>query len=229
MHREFEEMQALYALGTLDGEERTRFERHAAECIDCARAVKEFSEASAGVALSLAPARPSDGLRSRVLERARPSNVVSMRRMIMAIAALIIAALIGVVAFQSHELQTVRAELEARMKMESMLRDPLAQVVSLKGGEPSPGSSGRVLWKGRDLVFMGSRLPPLPARKIYELWAIVDKKPVPAGLFGVDAAGNVIGSFTFHQDLARVDAFALTLEPEGGLEAPSGKMFLVPN
>ena len=73
---------------------------------------------------------------------------------------------------------------------------------------------------------MAADLPPAPAGRAYELWAIVGTRPLPSGVFGVDAEGT--GSLRVPPLAAarRVNRFAVTLEPAQGVPAPTGQMYL---
>lgn len=62
------ELAALYALGSLEGDEAREFAAHLETCEDCAREVRAFGETAAQLAVTAAM-RPPDGLRERVLER----------------------------------------------------------------------------------------------------------------------------------------------------------------
>ena len=110
----------------------------------------------------------------------------------------------------------------------AILRDPATQIVALSGLEPSPTARARMLWHekaGGLLVAAG--LPPAPAGKAYQLWAIAGKDaPVPAGVFKVDPGGTGSLRVAPLAGVGRVDVFAVTLEPEAGVPAPTGPMYL---
>jgi anti-sigma-K factor RskA len=77
-------------------------------------------------------------------------------------------------------------------------------------------------------VFVATGLPAPPEGKAYQLWAIAGTNaPVSAGVFTVDASGT--GSLAVRPlpGVSTVNAFAVTLEPAGGLPAPSGDMYLL--
>ena len=55
-HEPFETQAAVYALGALDGEERSEFEEHlAGGCVACAEAVREYVETLADAARGAPP------------------------------------------------------------------------------------------------------------------------------------------------------------------------------
>ena len=71
-----------------------------------------------------------------------------------------------------------------------------------------------------------ANLPAPPPGKAYELWTIGDAAPQPAGVFQVDGSGrgtHRIGPVAGGQP---VKVFAVTLEPEGGVPAPTGPMVM---
>jgi anti-sigma-K factor RskA len=85
-----------------------------------------------------------------------------------------------------------------------------------------------VIWNERGGgLLVAAGLPPAPAGKTYQLWAIVGKQaPVSAGVFSVDAKGSGSLRVPTLAGVGKVDVFAVTLEPAGGLPAPSGPMYL---
>jgi anti-sigma-K factor RskA len=128
---------------------------------------------------------------------------------------------------EQKTLVQVKAESAERERSLALLADPGTQVVSLAGLKPRPEAQARMLWNPRaGGLLVAADLPPLPEGKTYELWAIAGGKPVPAGLFGVDAAGRGTVAVPPLAGVATVDVFAVTLEPAGGVPAPTGEMYL---
>lgn len=74
-------------------------------------------------------------------------------------------------------------------------------------------------------VFVVQNLKPLPVDKDYQLWVIDPKYPVPvnAGVFQVDAQGNVRVQFKADKLIESASKFAVTQEPKGGQLAPTLK------
>ena len=104
---------------------------------------------------------------------------------------------------------------------------PATQVVTLHGLEPSPEATGRVIWNPTSggHVFVAG-LPAAPAGSAYEMWTIGEGAPQPAGLFKVDASGRGTHRIAAVEDGKPVKVFAITLEPEAGVPAPTGPMVL---
>jgi anti-sigma-K factor RskA len=126
-----------------------------------------------------------------------------------------------------RQITALNDELAASRRVANLLGDPATQVVMLRGLGPSPGARGRVIWhpaKGGQLFV--ANLPPAPAGKAYELWTIGEGAPRPAGVFGVDAAGRATHRVEPVEQGKPVKVFAVTLEPEHGVPAPTGPMVL---
>jgi anti-sigma-K factor RskA len=86
-----------------------------------------------------------------------------------------------------------------------------------------------VFWseRARRGIIVASNLAPLPADRQYELWVFHDGKPVNAGVFDVDPNGRALfESSEFPKPKA--DMFAVTVEPRGGVPAPTGPIVLAP-
>jgi anti-sigma-K factor RskA len=106
------------------------------------------------------------------------------------------------------------------------LRDPATRVVALHALEPTPHAAARVIWNeatGGHVVV--ANLPPAPPRKTYELWTIARGTPRAAGLLATDASGSASRPIA-PPERGPVDVFAVTIEPEGGVAAPTGPTVL---
>ena len=110
----------------------------------------------------------------------------------------------------------------------AVLAAPDLARADLAGQSVAPGASGRAFWsRSRGLVFTGSNLPPLPPGRVYQLWVVTPNAPVSAGLLRPDAQGRVSSVIQTPADLPQPVAMALTVEPEGGVPAPTGDRYLV--
>jgi len=119
----------------------------------------------------------------------------------------------------------LQARVTAYQAVVDLLRDPSTRVIALKGAGPSPTAEGRIVWHetagGQVLI---TKLPPAPAGKAYEMWTIAGGQPTAAGVFQVDASGQAIHRVP--PGVGPVDVFAVTLEPESGVPAPTGPIVL---
>ena len=100
-----------------------------------------------------------------------------------------------------------------------MLRDEHVRAVALAGTPAAPQARGRVFFDpATHRVFLDARrLPPLPAGKQYQLWALHNGKPVDAGLLPVGAGPGLLPM----KEVAAAQAFAVTIEPVGGSATPT--------
>ena len=126
------------------------------------------------------------------------------------------------------------ATLEARRTADSaqtalaVLAAPDLTRVDLAGQTPAPGASARALWsRRRGMVFTASGLPLAPAGRVYQVWVVTGQAPVSAGLLTLDQSGAATVFFATPPDIAAPVAVAVTLEPAGGVPAPTGAMYLV--
>jgi anti-sigma-K factor RskA len=106
---------------------------------------------------------------------------------------------------------------------------PDARVVRLLGLAASPSASGTVAFSQSQGTAMleVSGLPPTPDDKEYEVWWIGEKQgPLKAGLFEPLNQGATIVSLDLPPPGEVVLASAITLEPLGGVDKPSGAMYL---
>jgi hypothetical protein len=125
-----------------------------------------------------------------------------------------------------REQAALRDEVTRAREVAVLLRDPATRVVALNGLAAAPDASGRIVWHekaGGQLYVAG--LPPAPAGKVYELWTIAGPAPRPAGVFAVDERGSASRPVAPVDD-GPVKVFAVTVEPTGGVPAPTGPMVL---
>jgi hypothetical protein len=99
--------------------------------------------------------------------------------------------------------------------------------VDLQGAPAAPQAAGRALWSRQSgMVFAATNLPPLQAGKIYQVWLVAGGPPVSAGLVAPDDTGRGVGIFRTPVDVTGPVTVAVTIEPEGGVPAPTGAFYL---
>lgn len=119
--------------------------------------------------------------------------------------------------------------LSERIRMETVLDAPDLQVTPLAPLAPAPHAHALVALSKAlgNAVLRASGLQPPPPGKTYELWWITKQKgPVPAGTFSVESGKEVVASVDPPPSGDRVMASAVTLEPAGGVQKPTGAMYL---
>ncbi len=106
---------------------------------------------------------------------------------------------------------------------------PDARVVRLAGLPASPSANGTVALSSSQgsAMLAVSGLPPTPDDKQYEVWWIGEKQgPLRAGVFDPLNQGATIVSLDPPPPGEVVLASAITLEPRGGVDKPTGAMYL---
>ena len=101
----------------------------------------------------------------------------------------------------------------------SIIDNPTFQKVVMKGTTNAPNALASVYWNAstKEVFLRVQAMKELSQENQYQLWAIVDGKPVDAGVFDGDFTGlikmnNIGGPAT---------TFAVTIEPRGGKESPT--------
>jgi anti-sigma-K factor RskA len=102
--------------------------------------------------------------------------------------------------------------------------------INLSGKEQAPNAVGEAIWSpSRGLVFTASNLPQPPPGRQYQLWVIppgAGSAPVSAGMLDLDPSGSATRLSGAPSSLP-VAAVAVSLEPAGGVPAPTGPIVLV--
>lgn len=129
---------------------------------------------------------------------------------------------------QQRELAGLRKTLAQRDEMLTFLRSPNVKVVPLAGVEQAKSAGALLLLdpESKKAFFYGFNLPPLPAGKTYQLWAIAGK-PISTGVFATDAGQKSRLVIRGIPDPASVTKFAVSIEPQGGQPQPTGEIYLV--
>jgi anti-sigma-K factor RskA len=101
--------------------------------------------------------------------------------------------------------------------------------VDLAAEGPAPESKARAFMSPHSgVVLVADRLPALPADKVYQLWVIpVGADPVSAGLLAPDPSGHASLFVPMPAGVTAAQALAVTVEPAGGVPAPTGSRVLL--
>lgn len=242
---ELEELAGALALGAALPHEMAAAREHLAICPRAHRSVRELAATAVLLAEAVEPLEPPAELRERILAAARgmagPALLSSpgraprvpevrgaswavarrVRPAWLAAAAVLLLAL-GLLAW-NVQLQRALDRREAQLAVQQRVLDAVARgarVVPFTAAPGLGGAHGAVVWEdGQPPVVVFERLPPPPAGRIYQLWAIRAGRPEDMGMvFRPDADGRF---FTVLPDLSEVDAVAVTVEP-GHVSHPTG-------
>lgn len=109
------------------------------------------------------------------------------------------------------KLDEINASLE-------MMEDPHMLKVQMNGIKGKEENTATVYWDTRtkEVYVLPAKMDKVPEGMQYQLWAIVDGKPVDAGMVGFDCAGLCKMKVIPH-----AEAFAITLEKQGGSKTPT--------
>ena len=217
-HR-WKELAAPYALGSLDPEERAEFERHLETCASCRAEVQSFREVSALFARGVAQATPPAELRARVLRQARRARPAILP---WAAAAAVVLAILGGFGYWR-----AREELDSTKYVVAALLDSSVAITDLAATGKAP--SMRLYWnRARNIVVVAAfDLPPAPAGRTYQLWAIEKgRAPVSVGTFNSSPTGRTVITLQMPAGV-QPDVSAVTEEPAGGSPQPTQQPFLV--
>lgn len=118
--------------------------------------------------------------------------------------------------------QVMERRLSSTQEQLHILRSPKEyKMVALAGTPAHPTAQARVMYNAAaHRVYLDvQQLPPLPAGKQYQLWALDKGKPVDAGVLAANTATG--DSIQQMKDITSAQAFAMTVEPVGGSAGPT--------
>lgn len=118
------------------------------------------------------------------------------------------------------DMAAMKAEAEYNHAVAALFRSPSYKHIHLAGLPKSPESAVSAFWNTQtnEVVLDVQNLPAAPQGKQYQLWSIVDGKPVDIGMLDNAFTGKVL---KMKHTKAGSAAFAITLEKEGGNPTPT--------
>jgi anti-sigma-K factor RskA len=227
-----------YVLGALDTAEQRAFEAHVAACAVCADEVRSLQRVTEALARAVPQRTPRAELRARVLSAVTGTVAPPVREprvrwtaspwLQIAAAIVLVAGLAGYAWHLQRRVLDARHAADEAQAALAVLAAPDLVRVDLAGRPAAPQATARALWsRQRGMVFTTAGLPPAPAGRVYQVWVVTRQAPVSAGLLAADPSGGVTAFFRTPADIAPPVAVAVTLEPAGGVPAPTGEMYLV--
>ena len=247
---------AGYALGVLDEADRRALETHLAEgCAICDAELARHGTSVERLA-ALAPAvTPPPALRARVLAaalaegpakatapegRGRVLALPRRRPRVLTWAWASAAALLAVstfaltrdVATLKSELATTQQRLADARRTLALVNAPDAAVVELSltadGAKTLRARATFDRRTHRAVIVLANATPP--AGRDYQLWVIGPKGPTSLGLVHADSGGDAVAEIPDLGDPSQIQAFAVSLEAEGGspdAHAPRGPVVML--
>ena len=243
VHEEYKEMIPARALSALDTAEAQALNEHLENCDECRKELEEWQATAAALALTPNAAEPSPAVRERILKEVRDElsipQVIPFRATsrniwtsfgslgAMAAVVLLTALIVGLAVLWKQNL-AIRDELARSREFVELVTTPGARVSELKGVELGAGATASLAYdqNGR-AVLVANKLPTPPQGKAYQLWFIVgDKPPMPGKTFSPDNTGKGLLKDQVPKEALDSAVFAITVEPEGGVSAPTGPIYL---
>ncbi|WP_121352947.1 anti-sigma factor [Flavisolibacter nicotianae] len=132
-------------------------------------------------------------------------------------------------ATMEKQLQQSTAALQLLQQDADILRHPM-KTVALKGTEMAPQAQTTVFWDTtgtKDVYMLINNLPQPTSDQQYQLWALLDGKPIDLGVFDFDVKEKRL--LVKMKNVQKAQAFAITLERRGrpNPEVPEGKAYVV--
>ncbi len=117
----------------------------------------------------------------------------------------------------AEQFNTLQANYTQTENALATISNPHNKTVVMKGLEKQPDALASVYWNllTKETFLIVNNLPEPPSDKQYQLWAIVDGKPVDMGVF------DVTDSLQKMKAIESAQAFAVTLEQKGGSAVPT--------
>jgi len=108
-------------------------------------------------------------------------------------------------------------------------QNPNVKMAAMTGMEVSPQSLATVYWDttSKDVYLLINNLPKPASNKQYQLWALLDGKPIDGGLIDNESFIKQNKLLIRMKNMQGAQAFAITLEKKGGNPTPEGSMYVM--
>lgn len=118
----------------------------------------------------------------------------------------------------AQDYNTVNQRLDKMQSDMHVIGSPDFKRVMMNGTDNAPDSKAHVYWneKTREVYLHIENMKTLAQENQYQLWAMVDGKPVDAGVFDINSNG-----LQRMKNIAGAGKFAVTIEPRGGRPVPT--------
>ena len=234
----FEELKEAYVLGALPEDERAAFEEYLAAHPGRQAEIEDLSGLAGLLALAPPEHEPPAALRDRVMDvveseasppravRRRPSwwfgRLGSPRNVALGVAAALLVGLVSWNLALQGDVRDLRGQVEEARSADQTQE---SQEIRLGGAWAEQGARAEVAALDEDrAVLVVEDLPSVPEDRTLQIWVIEGENPEPSGL--LEPAGNMAAT-PISTPLEGADAIAVTVEPEGGSDAPTTDPVLV--
>lgn len=220
---DLEDLAAPYVMGSLEPDERSRFEAHLLGCAVCTKLVADLADGVTELDMALAVTPPPE-LKARVVSAVGAESgdsVVPIRgrrpawwRLASVAAAVVVVLFGGFALLNPDPLAEVMTAADAR-SLELAVHEAFAA---------PPPPHAQVIFSPMEeaaaVEFAGLAQPG--EGTTYQLWLIGDGDPLPAGVFVPDEEGAA--TVLLQGEAHAGHQVAITEEPAGGLPAPTGEV-----
>ncbi len=123
----------------------------------------------------------------------------------------------------ARDYNQVNQRLDAIETEMNIVSNPAFARVVMKGTNSAPEALASVYWNQntQEVYLSIQNLKTIAKEQQYQLWAIVDGKPVDMGVFDGPASSTALSGLFKMKNVGKAAAFAVTIEPRGGKPTPS--------
>lgn len=118
----------------------------------------------------------------------------------------------------ANDYNRVNSRLDKIENELNVTNNPAFKRIVMNGTANAPNAQAAVYWNEdtQEVYLSVQKMKELSRENQYQLWALVDGKPVDAGVFDADLTGLIK-----MKNMPHADAFAVTIEPRGGKDSPT--------
>jgi hypothetical protein len=238
-----------YVLGLASPEERSDFEQLCTQYPELLKVRTAFELAIEKQAMDNAIAPPA-GLKSKILvelDSSAAAKIVTMQpapvknlNWLKYVAAACVALLAGSIylnvslsnknkSLQNNYNNTVAELSDIKKDIQVLQSNPNVKMAAMGGLEVSPKSFATVYWdtSSHDVWLLANNLPAPPSEMQYQLWALLDGKPIDLGMLDYDLKQKKL--LVRMKNASGAQAFAVTLEKKDrpDVSTPAGEMYVM--
>lgn len=127
----------------------------------------------------------------------------------------------------SAQVRDAQQQLIQQREAIEIVAAPGTRMTELAGTKLMPEAHAMLAYdKNGRAILMAKGLPPAPPGKAYQLWFIAGGRPMPGKVFTTDASGAGALKDQIPPEARNAAVFAITLEPENGVQSPTGEIYL---
>ncbi len=237
-----------YVLGLATAEERAEFERICAEHPEVRDARDAFERSLEALAMehAMTPAAVTKEKTMRQIgqplsHQHSPARNLAWLKYAAAACLIILAGSLYWNISQYNQNRRLKAEYDQSVAklsaMEQEVRlitnNPNVRMASMKGMEAAPGAFATVYWDttSHDVYLMLNNLPKPASDRQYQLWALLDGKPIDVGMIDNEYFVKENKLLIRAKNVQNAQAFAITLEAKDrpDTSTPQGVMYVLGN